>query len=149
MSSLCLWGHIDCSLDWYLQSVPHVMQTWRPSISLNEQEILEGSKSVSLELSVIFGPQVAVLVRYLSLIYIERWHSVFVSSQWELMLQWHFVSHWLNPYPVWSLLSLDICGSITSHDLSMIWNTFPINKTYTLIMMFTAKPKNTVKIYIN
>ena len=56
-SSLCLWGHIDCSLDWYLHSVSHVMQTWMPSISLNLQEILEGSMSVSLKLPLISGPQ--------------------------------------------------------------------------------------------
>ena len=37
---------------------------------------------------------------------ISRDHSVYATSQWETVLQCNAISHWLDAYTEWSLISL-------------------------------------------
>ena len=74
-------------------------------------------------LFVIYRPLCSVLSIYARGTTIARIHSGYGSSQWETALRCNAVSHWLRPYPAWSLSIVSHTGtSVVAHTVLMTWN---------------------------
>ena len=84
----------------------------------------------------------------------NAYHSGYGISQWEMTLQCNVISHWLSPYPVWTLFQNGVCetwvtlfgfkciniAQTKSHKFIPAWGQFIIHKATMVCFYIRGKP---------